>query len=80
MENEKAFNARIARITAIIQDRYPELTKYLDEMTTTIPYQKHPEISTLALKNYYDSLDSLVRNYAKETCNKNITIEIIHDN
>ncbi|MES2286469.1 MAG: hypothetical protein V4547_12335 [Bacteroidota bacterium] len=65
-EAEKDLNSKILEITLKIKDKYPELSKYLDEMTVTIPDEKKPEITLENLKIYYDSLDALLRKYILE--------------
>jgi hypothetical protein len=46
----------IIRTIAKIQENYPELLKFSDEMTTTFPDKETPEINTKFLKEYNDSL------------------------
>lgn len=66
LESEKELNAKILDITMIIQKKYPELSKYLGEMPVTIPDKKRPEISSKNLREYFDSLNSILENYARE--------------
>jgi hypothetical protein len=66
MEAEKDLNAKILRITMTIRDQYPELSKYLEEMETTIPNEKNPEVSMKNLQTYYDSLNSMLNKYLLE--------------
>lgn len=66
MESEKELNAKILKITMMIKENYPELSNYLSEMTDTIPDAENPEITTKKLKEYYESLNSLVKNYVRE--------------
>ena len=51
-------------MTLMIQDKYPELSKYIAEMPESIPNKKLPEINSKILKEYYDSLAVLVKNYS----------------
>ena len=44
--------------------KYPELSKYLGEMPVTIPDSTNSEINIKTLKEYYDSLISLLKKYA----------------
>ncbi|MEK6614983.1 MAG: hypothetical protein AABZ32_02560 [Bacteroidota bacterium] len=60
IETEKELNAKILKITMKIKDQYPELSKYIEEMSVTIPDEKYPEITLKNLKAYYDSLNSLL--------------------
>ncbi len=66
MESEKDLNSMILKITMTIKEKYPELSKYLDEMSVTIPDEKNPEITRKNLKAYYDSLDSMLKKYLLE--------------
>lgn len=63
MKNEKEINADILNITMVIQEKFPELSKYIDEMPVTIPNVALPEITIKILKDYYDSLTILLRDY-----------------
>ena len=62
-------NFEVLKITLIIQEKYPELSKYLDEMPVTIPNSKKPEISLKTLRSYFESLTSFLQNYIYETKN-----------
>ncbi|MFO7525374.1 MAG: hypothetical protein R6W68_07965 [Ignavibacteriaceae bacterium] len=66
MESEKDLNSKILEITMTIKEKYPELLKYLGEMPVTIPDKKSPEIDGKDLREYYDSLSSILKNYARE--------------
>jgi len=66
MESEKGLNLKILDITITIQEKYPELSKYLEEMPVTIPYMKSPKINIKTLSSYYDSLTSLLGNYVQK--------------
>jgi hypothetical protein len=66
MQSEKDLNAKILEITLHIQTKYPELSKYLSEMPNTIPIEKEPVINAENLKNYYNSLDQLLKKYILE--------------
>jgi len=66
MESEKGLNLKILDITMTIQEKYPELSKYLEEMPVTIPYIKSPKINIRTLSSYYDSLTSLLENYVQQ--------------
>ena len=73
MKTEAELNADILKITLVIQDKFPELSKYITEMPVTIPYEKHPEINLTALQDYYNSLYALLKKYeANHTAQKNI--------
>jgi hypothetical protein len=65
-ETENELNTKILKITMTIKDKYPELSKYIEEMPVTVPDEKHPEITTKNLKAYYDSLNSVLSSYIAE--------------
>ena len=71
-EAEKDLNSKILQITMKIKDQYPELTKYIEEMSVTIPDEKNPEITPKNLKTYYDSLNSALNKYILEHPNNTI--------
>ena len=64
MKTEAEWNAEILRITLKIQNQFPELSKYMTEMPITMPDAKHPEINIKNLSDYYESLESLLKNYS----------------
>ena len=64
--NEKDLNSKILKITMTIKDKYPELSKYIEEMSATIPDEKNPEITLKNLTTYYDSLNSMLNKYILE--------------
>lgn len=64
METEKELNDAILKMTLKIRNEYPELSKYLIEMPVTIPDSKNPEINNTILKDYYDSLNDILKKYA----------------
>ncbi len=70
MEKEKELNSNILKITMKIKEQYPELSKYIEEMSVTIPDEKNPEITLKNLKTYYDSLHSMLNRYILEHPNK----------
>ena len=63
MKTEQELNSAILEITQTILNKYPELTKYIEEMPVTIPNTDQPEINNKHLENYYNSLVALVNGY-----------------
>lgn len=53
----------ILNITMTIQKLFPELSKYLVEVTVTIPNEKSPEIDATTLEDYLNTLRSLLFTY-----------------
>ena len=65
-KTENDLNADILKITMRIKDQYPELSKYVDEMTVVIPDEKDPGITLRNLRSYYDSLSAMLNKYILE--------------
>ena len=63
MKTETEIEDAILKITMKIKTDYPELSKYLEEMPTTVPDVKNPEINIKILQDYYNSLESLLKKY-----------------
>ena len=63
---EADLNSKILEITMKIRNQTPELSKYLDEMTVTIPNEYNPKITLRNLKTYYDSLNAMLSKYILE--------------
>lgn len=69
MKNEAQLNADILKITMTIQQKNPELSKYISEMPITIPDVEFPEINVKILQEYYDSLVVLLNKYVQNSTN-----------
>jgi hypothetical protein len=65
MSKKKDLTERIMAVTMEIQENYPELADYVAEMTETMPAEKHPDVNSRKLQEYYDSLIAMVKNYKK---------------
>lgn len=63
MHTEKELNEDILKMTITINEQFPELSKYIEEMPITIPKMANPEINMEILTEYYDSLVSLLKKY-----------------
>lgn len=70
MENQSKdahqLNSKILKITMIIKDKYPELSKFIEEMPETIPTEKNPEITQKNLQEYFVTLNSMLNKYLLE--------------
>jgi len=64
MKTEKELNDKILKITLLIRNDYPELSKYLLEMPETIPGIENPEMNKKVLKEYLNSLNEILDKYA----------------
>ena len=63
METEQELSAKILAIAMQIQEKHPELSKFLEEMPITIPNESSPEINIKILKEYYESLQNILKKY-----------------
>lgn len=50
----------------MVHDKYPELEGSLDELSGTFPDTEHPEINSKTLKEYLDTLKTIINNYRLE--------------
>lgn len=66
LKTEKYWNEKILKITMLIKDKYPELSKYLEEMPVTIPNENKTSITVTDLQKYYNSLASFLSKYILE--------------
>ena len=66
MKTEKELNDDILEITMKIRNEHPELIKYLDELTITIPAKNSPEINRKVLEDYYQSLSKILIKYVQQ--------------
>lgn len=64
MQTKKEITEAIAKLTNEIRDKYPEISKYISEMTVTNPDVPHPLISVELLNDYYETLKLMVAKYA----------------
>ncbi|MDZ4668816.1 MAG: hypothetical protein SGJ00_13190 [bacterium] len=69
METEKGLNAKILAKTNEIMEKHPELSDFLNEMPITIPNENNPEINIKNLKDYYDSLNQILKKHLANTTN-----------
>ena len=68
-QTENNLNRDILKTIMMIHEKFPELSKYLEEMTVTIPDINIPEISTKILREYNSSLDALLIRFTTATEN-----------
>ncbi|MFA7273851.1 MAG: hypothetical protein WC044_08275 [Crocinitomicaceae bacterium] len=69
MESQNGLNKDILLITKKIQDEFPELTKYLNEMPNHFLSNPEHGVNKQDLKDYLESLKDLVDKYEKEQNN-----------
>ena len=63
MKTEKELNEDILKITLQIQEKFPELSKFITEMPLKVSDPVSDEISLKNLREYYESLDNLLKNH-----------------
>jgi hypothetical protein len=63
MTTEKELNEEILAKTMQIRDTHPELVKFIDEMTVTLPDENKPKINIKILKEYYESLSEMLKEH-----------------
>ncbi|CAM3606322.1 hypothetical protein FLGE108171_05565 [Flavobacterium gelidilacus] len=66
MKQQDSLTKKISEITAKIQTEYPELIKYLDEIPRNFHSTGNGKVSQKALQDYLNSLNDLLKTYAKE--------------
>lgn len=66
METKKEITEKILKITVLIQEKYPELSDYLEEVQETIPALQHPEVDVQTLSKYYETLHTMLEDYLME--------------
>ncbi len=62
METETQLTEKIVALTMQIQEKHPELSKFLNEMPITIPDEIRPEINIKVLTDYFNSLTQIIKN------------------
>jgi hypothetical protein len=65
MKTEYELNHDILNITMAIEEKFPELSKYITETPVDISLSTTPEMNIKGLQDYYDSLDNLLNHYNK---------------
>ncbi len=66
MESQNDLNDNIRLTTLKIQEEYPELIKYLNEIPRNYLSNADKGINNKELKGYLDSLNNLLETYSKE--------------
>ncbi len=66
MNREQELLTEISTITRQIEERAPELLKYLDETPMTIPDVNNPEVENKNLEEYLESLKEIMKKYEEE--------------
>ena len=64
METEQELTDAIVKVTMTIHQAYLELSKYIGEMPVKLSYKTSDEIHAKNLKDYLESLKTLISKYA----------------
>lgn len=66
MESQNDLNDNIRLTTLKIQEEYPELIKYMNEIPRSFLSSSEKGVNNKELKGYLDSLNNLLETYAEE--------------
>ena len=66
MESKNNLNDNIRLTTLKIQEKYPELIKYMNEIPRNFLSNTEKEVNNKELIGYLDSLNNLLETYAKD--------------
>lgn len=66
MQSQNDLNDNIRLTTLKIQEEYPELIKYMNEIPRGFLSSTEKGVNNKELKGYLDSLNNLLETYAKE--------------
>ena len=66
MESQNDLNDNIRLTTLKIQEEYPELIKYMNEIPRSFLSSTEKGVNNKELKGYLDSLNNLLETYAEE--------------
>jgi hypothetical protein len=65
MKTKAELEKDIIKITMNIHRKFPELTKYISEIPETFSKNDNNQVDTRLFKEYYNSLEEVVSEYAK---------------
>ena len=65
MKTEADINKDILEITMTIEETFSELSKYITEIPVGIPFSVTSETNLKNLQDYYETLETLLKNYRK---------------
>ena len=71
MKKLQQFIKEINYLTLEIEQKYPELYRYLDENPITISTSERPELAVRTFSDYLDSLKALLQHHIETQKNKN---------
>ena len=63
-KNLSEVNGDILAVTMRIEEKFPELSKYIEEMPVKYFDNANDEINVQNLQEYYQSLEALLKNYS----------------
>ena len=65
MNRHSILNQKITKITNKIGNKYPELIKFINEIPVKLSGNEAKGVELEGLKNYYDSLMNILKQYEK---------------
>ncbi|MBU2945353.1 hypothetical protein [Zobellia uliginosa] len=66
MKNLHKILSEIVQLTTLIETKYPELYRSLDENPMTLPVNEHPHMDKVVMQEYLESLKQLLQHYLDE--------------
>jgi hypothetical protein len=63
MNSLKTIENDILKLTTLIEDKYPELYKFLDENPITMPTVSQPDINLKDMEDYLESLKQILKHH-----------------
>ncbi len=63
MDRLRKYTKEITELTQKIEEEYPELYQYLDEIPPTIPSKGEEKLDVKALGDYLEQLHSMLQHY-----------------
>ena len=79
--DERKLIQKIVELTALIQEKYPELSNELEEYSfytggeeEQLKMHEHPEVNCRSLTSYLDSLKEVLKKYISEKGKKDLYV------
>jgi len=66
MDRLQIIENEIIKLSTLINVKYPELYKYLDETPMAIPFEKKPHINDKIMSDYLESLKLLLKHHIEK--------------
>ncbi|MNJ99445.1 hypothetical protein D3C87_172210 [compost metagenome] len=66
MDTKRELTEKILKITVLIQEKDPQLLKYLSEVEDTLPSLEHSSVDEESLAKYHQTLEEMLKDYLLE--------------